>query len=82
MNCKIDVSDLYDRKMEALFAHKTQISDSDGLAKALGTHRAALIHGPRQWARGPHRNCACPMAKAWQFPISLVALDRYRSTRS
>ncbi len=34
VNCKIDVSDLYDRKMQALFAHKTQISDSDGLAKA------------------------------------------------
>jgi LmbE family N-acetylglucosaminyl deacetylase len=33
-NCTIDVRDLYDKKMEALFAHKTQISDTDGLAKA------------------------------------------------
>lgn len=34
VNCTIDVSDLYERKMQALFAHKTQISDSDGLAQA------------------------------------------------
>jgi LmbE family N-acetylglucosaminyl deacetylase len=33
-NCVIDVSDLYDKKMEALLSHKTQMSADDPFAKA------------------------------------------------
>ncbi len=34
VNCVIDVSDLYDRKMEALLSHRTQIGADDPIAKA------------------------------------------------
>jgi len=34
VNCVIDVSDLYDRKMEALLSHRTQIGQDDPIAKA------------------------------------------------
>jgi LmbE family N-acetylglucosaminyl deacetylase len=33
-NCVIDVADLYEKKMEALLSHKTQISADDPLARA------------------------------------------------
>lgn len=33
-NCVIDVTDLYDKKMEALLSHKTQIGDNDPIARA------------------------------------------------